>query len=58
MPKDKAVDSAQLDADLESVADAIRAKGGTTSQLSFPAGFVDAVEALQEPLPSAEGVLF
>ena len=58
MAKDKAVDSTQLDADLESVADAIRAKGGTSAQLSFPTGFVDAVEALQDPLPRAEGMYF
>ena len=35
------------DNELASVADAIRAKGGTTEQLSFPAGFVSAVESIQ-----------
>ena len=58
MAIDKSIDSAQLDADLESVAVAIRAKGGTNVQLSFPAGFVSAVEALQDTLPPAEGCLF
>lgn len=35
------------DTELTSVADAIRTKGGTTEQLSFPAGFVSAVESIQ-----------
>lgn len=47
MAYDKLVDSAQLDADLTSVADAIRAKGGTDAQLAFPAGFVSAVQAIE-----------
>ena len=46
MAVDKSVDSAQLDAALSAVADAIRSKGGTEAALSFPAGFVSAVEAL------------
>lgn len=33
-------------ADLTSVANAIRTKGGTSAQLSFPAGFVSAVQAI------------
>ena len=32
------------DEDLGAVADAIRAKGGTSAPLSFPSGFVDAIE--------------
>lgn len=32
---------------LTAVADAIRAKGGTSGQLEFPGGFVSAVEAIQ-----------
>ena len=47
MAVDKLVDSAQLDADLTSVANAIRTKGGTSAQLAFPAGFVSAVEAIE-----------
>lgn len=43
----KAVDSAQLDADLAAVADAIRTKGGTDAQLAFPSGFVSAVKAIE-----------
>ena len=43
MAVDKLVDSAQLDADLTSVADAIRTKGGTSASLAFPAGFVSAI---------------
>lgn len=46
MALDKLVDSAQLDSDLTSVADAIRAKGGTSASLAFPSGFVSAVEAI------------
>ena len=47
MALDKAVDSAQLNADLTAVADAIRAKGGTSAQLAFPDGFVSAVQAIK-----------
>lgn len=43
MAVDKLVDSTQLDADLASVADAIRAKGGTSAQLAFPSEFVSAI---------------
>lgn len=46
MAFDKAVDSAQLNADLTSVANAIRTKSGTTSQLSFPSEFVSTVQAI------------
>jgi len=34
------------DLDLESVADAIRNKGGTSADLVFPGGFVDAIDAI------------
>lgn len=47
MALDKAVDSAQLNADLTAVADAIRTKGGTSAQLAFPDGFVRAVQAIE-----------
>lgn len=47
MALDKAVDSAQLNADLTAVADAIRTKGGTSAQLAFPDGFVSAVQAIK-----------
>lgn len=47
MAYDKLVDSAQLDTDLTSVADAIRTKGGTSGQLQFPSGFVDAIDAIE-----------
>lgn len=47
MAVDKLVDSTQLDADLTSIANAIRTKGGTSAQLAFPQGFVDAVEAIE-----------
>ena len=40
------VDSTQLDSDLTSVADAIRAKSGGSSQLAFPAGFVSEIQAI------------
>ena len=44
MAVDKLVDSAQLNSDLTSVANAIRTKGGTSAQLAFPSGFVSAVQ--------------
>ena len=47
MAYDKVVDSAVLDADLKTVADSIRAKGGTSAQLSFPDGMAAAVAAIQ-----------
>lgn len=46
MTYDKVVDSTQLETDLATVADAIRAKGKTTDKLAFPAGFADAVAAI------------
>lgn len=47
MALDKLVDSTQLDADLTSVANAIRTKGGTSAQLAFPVDFVSAVEDIE-----------
>lgn len=46
MAVDKLVDSAQLDADLTSVANAIRTKGETSASLAFPNGFVSAINAI------------
>lgn len=46
MAIDKAVDSANLDASLTSVADAIRTKGGSSASLAFPDGFVSAIQAI------------
>jgi len=46
MAVDKLVDSTQLNSDLTSVANAIRAKGGTSSSLAFPSGFVNAVNTI------------
>lgn len=43
MALDAFVDSTQLDADLTSVANAIRTKGGTSAQLAFPNGFASAI---------------
>lgn len=57
MAVDKLVDSSQLDADLTSVANAIRAKGGTSAQLAFPAGFVSAVEAIEAGTSEEEAYL-
>lgn len=39
----KIVNADQLDADLTAVADSIRAKGETTGELAFPAGFQEAI---------------
>lgn len=52
MAVDKLVDSTQLDADLTSVANAIRTKGGTSASLAFPVGFVDAIDAIETGEPS------
>jgi len=52
MAVDKLVDSTQLDADLTSVANAIRTKGGTSASLAFPSGFVSAIANI----PSGGGV--
>ena len=46
MALDKVVDSAALDAGMTAVADAIRAKAGTTEPLAWPDGFKAAVEAI------------
>lgn len=47
MAIDKTVDSSQLNAGLKAVADAIRAKGGTSDTMSFPDGFMEAVGAIE-----------
>lgn len=46
MSVDKLVDSAQLESDLTSVADAIRAKTGGTADLQFPADFVSEIGSI------------
>lgn len=46
MSLDKLVDSTQLDSDLTSVANAIRAKSGGSASLAFPAGFVSEIQAI------------
>lgn len=46
MAYDKVVDSAVLEAGLESIAGAIRNKGGTTGTLSFPDGMASAIAAI------------
>ena len=46
MAIDKAVDSEALNAGLTSIANAIRSKNGATEKLTFPNGFVSAVNAI------------
>ena len=46
MSVDKLVDSAQLNSDLTSIANAIRTKGGTSASLAFPADFISAINAI------------
>lgn len=46
MALDKVVDSAALDAGMTAVADAIRAKAGTTEPLAWPDGFKSAVDGI------------
>ena len=57
MAVDKIVDSGQLDSDLEDVADAIRAKGGTSADLAFPSGFISAIENLLTGAKCAKGTI-
>ena len=45
------------DTDLAAVADAIRAKGGTAAPLSFPEGFVSAIEDIRGDIPSNYGLI-
>ena len=47
MAYDKVIDSAVMNADLTSVANAIRSKGGTSASLAFPTGFVNAISAIE-----------
>ncbi len=47
MAFDKVVDSAALDGNLKNVANAIRAKGKTTASLTFPNGFISAIQTIQ-----------
>ena len=47
MAFDKVIDSAQLEADLTTVADAIRTKGETTEPLAFPYGYKSAIESIE-----------
>ena len=49
----KLVDATQLDADLKSVADAIRSKSGGSSPLAFPAGFTGAIGGLNNATPAS-----
>lgn len=46
----KKVDADQLDADMTTVANAIRNRAGTTEQMEFPGGFVSAVESVPDYL--------
>ena len=56
MALDKVVDSAVLDAGMKSVADAIRAKTGTTDLLAWPDGFKAAVDGIQTGGGTTPGV--
>ena len=47
MAYDKIIDSAALNTNLTSIANAIRSKGGTSAALAFPAGFVNAISAVE-----------
>lgn len=46
MPDYKVVNTTQLDSDMESLADSIRAKAGVAEKLAFPAGMKAAVEGI------------
>lgn len=47
MAFDKVVDSAVLESGLTSIANAIREKAGTSDALAFPAGFAEAIAAIE-----------
>lgn len=47
MPNYKVVNADQLDSDITTVADAIRAKAGTSGKMAFPNGMADAVRNIQ-----------
>lgn len=55
MSYDKLVDSAKLDADLHSVADAIREKARTSEEMVFPDGFVKTIQAISS---NASGFIY
>lgn len=55
MAYDKVIDSSALEANLTSVANAIRSKGGTSGNLAFPSGFVSAIEAIASGGSVSEG---
>ncbi len=46
MAEYKVVNATQLDADMESLADSIRAKAGVSGKLAFPAGMKSTVESI------------
>lgn len=49
----KVINATQLDADMASVADTIRTKGGTTEELAWPEGFKSAIEGIKGAAPVA-----
>lgn len=57
MPNYKIVDVDQLDNDLKGVANSIRAKGGTSGQLSFPDGFKSAIRNIPQEGGSGSGII-
>ena len=49
------VDNKQLDSDLADIADAIRSKGGTSAELTFPNGFISALGGISTGAKFAKG---
>jgi hypothetical protein len=47
MAFDKVIDSAQLEADLTTIANAIREKAGVSDNFNFPTGFAEAITAIE-----------
>lgn len=58
MAIDRVVDSALLDANLTTIADAIREKGETTAELAFPTGFVEAISAIETGLDTSDATAY
>lgn len=50
----KVIDAEQLDADMTSVADAIRTKGGTAVELEWPEGYKTAIAAIETGVDTSD----